>query len=256
MSKKFVIRRLQMKNLSLRMKVLSGMLCAGLAFSGTNITFATVKQEGNAQVKLVKSMNATVPMDKEKVEDSAQTKRLDTFEALIKESVEAKDITRDEGDKVLKYVSEKVENKCGDSKKCKKERGDHGKGGLFNELVTEGILTKEKSEVLRDKMHAKGVKIKTEELQKGLTTLVDSKVLTIEQKSKVEKAIMAKYVQRKEEFKKMKTMNEKEREEHMKKMRDTESDPMKELVEKGTITKDQMKEINKVLHHHHHDEHK
>jgi 2,3-bisphosphoglycerate-independent phosphoglycerate mutase len=245
-----------MKNLSLRMKVLSGVLCAGLTFSGTNISFAAVKQEGNAPVKFVTSMNAAVPMDK--VEDSAQPKRNDIFEALIKESVDSKDITRDEGEKVLKYVAEKVEKKCGDNEKCKKERGDHGKkGGLFNELVTEGILTKEKSEVLREKMHAKGAKIKTEELQKGLTTLVDNKVLTMEQRGKVEEAIMAKHAQRKEEFNKMKTMNEKEREEHMKKMRDTESDPMKELVEKGTITKAQMKEINKVLHHHHnHDEHK
>ena len=245
-----------MKNLSLRTKVLSGVLCAGLTFTGTNISFAAAKPEGNAKVKFVTSINATVPMDKEKVEDSARTKRADTFEVLIKESVDSKDITRDEGDKVLKYVSEKVEKKCGDNEKCKKERGTHEKGGLFNELVTEGILTKEKSEVLREKMHAKGAKIKTEELQKGLTTLVDNKVLTIEQRSKVEDAIMAKFAQRKEEFKKMKTMNEKEREEHMKKMRDTEVDPMKELVEKGTITKGQMKEINKVLHHHHHDEHK
>jgi hypothetical protein len=243
-----------MKNLSLRMKVLSGVLCAGLTFSGTNISFAAVKQEGNAPVKFVTSMNATVPMDK--VEGSAQLKRNDIFEALIKESVDSKDITRDEGNKVLKYVAEKVDKKCGDNKKCKKERGDHGKGGLFNELVTEGILTKEKSDVLREKMHAKGVKIKTEELQKGLTTLVDNKVLTIEQRGKVEEAIMAKYAQRKEEFKKMRTMNEKERKEHMKKMRDTESDPMKELVDNGTITKDQMKEINKVLHHRHHYEHK
>ena len=160
MSKKFVIRSLQMKNLSLRMKVLSGVLCAGLTFSGTNISLAAVKQEGNTEVKFVTSMNATVPMDKEKVEDSSQPKRPDTFEALIKESVEAKDITRDEGDKVLKYVAEKVEKKCGDNEKCKKERGTHEKGGLFNELVTEGILTKEKSEMLREKMHAKGVKIK------------------------------------------------------------------------------------------------
>ena len=149
-----------MKNLSLRMKVLSGVLCAGLTFSGTNISLAAVKQEGNTEVKFVTSMNATVPMDKEKVEDSSQPKRPDTFEALIKESVEAKDITRDEGDKVLKYVAEKVEKKCGDNEKCKKERGTHEKGGLFNELVTEGILTKEKSEMLREKMHAKGVKIK------------------------------------------------------------------------------------------------
>ncbi len=32
-----------MKNTSLRIKILSGMLCTGLAFSGANLTFAAQK---------------------------------------------------------------------------------------------------------------------------------------------------------------------------------------------------------------------
>lgn len=244
-----------MKNISLRMKVLSGVLCAGLAFSGTNICFAAVKESGNAEVKLVTSMEQRVPMDEKKVKEAPQARMKLVLEAAIKESVESNIITKDEGDKVLKYLAERSEKKCEDGKKCKKERDDHAKGGLFNELVTEGILSKEKADVLRQKMRAKMAETRTEELQKNLTTLETNKVLTMEQRNKVEEAIMATDAQRKEEYKKMMSMTEKEREDHMKKMRDNEVDPMKVLVEKGTITKEQHKEIKKALHHHHH-EHK
>jgi hypothetical protein len=236
-----------MKNISLRMKVLSGVLCAGLAFSGTNISFAAVKQEGNAEVKLIKSTNFTVPRDKE--EEAPQAKMKDTFEAVIKESVETNIITKAEGDKVLKYVAEKSENKCGDSKKCKKARGDHAKGGLFKDLVTDGVLTQAKSDALREGMYVKKAELRTQELQKGLTTLVANKVLTIEQRNKVEEAIIAKNAQRKENYKKMRDMNEKEREDYMKKIKSSRVNPMKILVDNGTITKDQEKEIQKILPH-------
>lgn len=247
-----------MKNTSLRMKVLSGMLCAGLTFSGTNISFAAVKESGNTSGKLVTSINFTAPMEEKKSEKVSHAKMRDTFEVVIKESVESKIITKAEGEKVLKYVEEKVENKCGDKDSCKKEKGYHAKAGLLNELVTDGILTKEKAEAISEKMHAKKSQIKIEELQKGLTTLVNSKVLTVEQRNKVEKVIMAAYDQRKEEYKKMRSMNEKEREEHVKKIKDNMVDPLKVLVENNTITKEQEKEIRKVLHHHHnhHNEHK
>lgn len=233
-----------MKNLSLKMKVLSAVLCAGLTFSGTNISFAAANQESNSVVKPVTSINFKDSIDKEKVENSSQQKRSDSFNTLIKESIDSNIITKDEGDKVLKYVEDNADKKCGDKKRCKKE-----KGGLFSQLVTEDILTKEKSELLREKMHTKGSKIRMEEMQKGLATLVDNKVLTIEQKVKVEAVIMERHGQRKEEFKKMKTMNEKEKEEYVKKVRDTDSDPMKALVDDGTITKQQMKEIKKVINH-------
>jgi hypothetical protein len=238
-----------MKNTSLRMKVLSGMLCAGLTFSGTNISFADVRQESNAEGKLVTSMNFKVPMDKKNVEEAPQTKMKDTFELVIKESIESNIITRDEGDKVLKYLAEKSDKKCEGGKKCKKERGDHEKGGLFNELVTEGILTKEKADGLREKMHAKKAETKREELQKGLTILVDNKVITIEQKNKVEEVIMATDAQRKEDYKKMRDLGEKERKDYMEKMRSSKVNPMKVLVDNGTITKEQEKEIQKILPH-------
>ncbi|MCB2289979.1 hypothetical protein LGK97_09390 [Clostridium sp. CS001] len=240
-----------MKNISLRMKVLSGMLCAGLTFSGTNISFAAANKENNLAVKPVTSINFKDSMDKKKIEESAQAEMKGTFELVIKESVEANIITRDEGEKVLKYLAEKSDKKCESGKKCKKE-----KGGLFNALVTEGILTKEKAGMLHEKMYIKKAEIRKEELQKGLTTLVDNKVITIEQKNKVEEVIMAVETQRKEEYKKMKDMTKEEREKHMKKMKDTKINSMKVLVDNGTITKKQEKEIQKVLHKNHQHKHK
>jgi hypothetical protein len=238
-----------MKNTSLRMKVLSGMLCAGLVFSGTNISFAAVNQEYNEEGKPVTSVDFKESMDKKKVEGVQQSKVKETFELVIKESIEANIITRDEGDKVLKYLAEKSDKKCEGGKKCKKERGDHEKGGLFNELVTEGILSKEKADGLREKMYTKKAEIKRQELQKGLTILVANKVITVEQKNKVEEAIMATEAQRKEDYKKMRDLGEKERKDYMEKMRSSKVNPIKVLVDNGTITKEQEKEIQKILPH-------
>jgi hypothetical protein len=238
-----------MKNISLRMKALSGVLCAGLAFSGTNISFAAVNEIGNAEVKLVTSMEPRVPMDEKKVKEAPQAKMKVVLEVVIKESVESNVITKAEGDKVLKYLAEKSENKCGDRKKCKKARGDHAKGGLFKDLVTDGVLTQAKSDALREGMYIKKAELRTQELQKGLTTLVANKVLTIEQRNKVEEAIMAKNAQRKEAYRKMRDMNEKEREDYMKEIKSSGVNPMKVLVDNGTITKDQEKEVQKILPH-------
>jgi hypothetical protein len=151
-----------MKNTSLRMKALSGILCAGLTFSGTNISFAAVNQEYNEEGKPVTSVDFKESMDKKKVEEVPQSKIKETLELVIKESIESNIITRDEGDKVLKYLAERSEKKCEGGKKCKKERGDHEKGGLFNDLVTEGILTKEKADALREKVHVKKAETKKE----------------------------------------------------------------------------------------------
>ena len=174
------------------------------------------------------------------------------FEVVIKESIEAKIITKDEGDKVLKYVAEKTEKKCIDKKDCKKVRDHKEKGGLFNELVTEGILSKEKANALREKVYIKKSDMRNEEIQKGLNTLVDNKVLTSDQSKKVSKAIKVAQEEKKENFKRMKELSETEKKEFMKKIRDKKVNPLKALVEDGTITKEQEVEIQKILPHHHH----
>ena len=170
----------------------------------------------------------------------------------------SKIITKTEGDKVLEYVNSKSMKNRGEfrkDKKCKKEKCGGEKGGLFNDLVTEGILTQKKSDALKKSMYIKVTEIRTAEFKKGMNILVIKKVLTLDQSNKVNSSIMSAQVQRKEMFKKMKGMSEKERESYMKKMENTKVSPMKVLIDNGTITKEQETEIQKLLPQHNHGGH-
>ena len=241
-----------MKNKSLRIKILSGMLCTGLALSASSISFAAENQGSITRENFVTSMDLKVTVEKHKEMKERHAKMKATFEVVIKESIKSKIITKDEGEKVLKYVAEKSEKKCEDKKDCKKVRDHKEKGGLFNELVTEGILSKEKANALREKVYIKKSEMRNEEIQKSLNTLVDTKVLTSEQSKKVVKAIKVAQEEKIENFKRMRELSDTEKEEFKKKIRDTKVNPLKALVDDGTITKEQEAEIQKIIPHHHH----
>jgi len=244
-----------MKKISLRIKILSGVLCTGLALSGTSLSFAAVKDNGSVKVALASSMDVRVPMDKEKLKQERHAEMKAILETVIKESIGSGIITQTEGDKVSEYVKTKSQNRSVENKtdkKCKNGKCEGTRGGLFTDLVTDGVLTKEKSNLLRERMHIKSSELRNEKIQKGLDTLVTSKVLTAEQSVKVKEAIMARDAERKENYKKMKDMNEKEREDYMKNIKSDKVSPLKELLDKGTITKGQEKEIQKILPHYKH----
>lgn len=244
-----------MKNKYLRVKILCGMLCTGLALSGASISFAAAQDNGSANMKLASSMDIRVPMDKEKAREARQAEMNVTLEAVIKESVTSNIITQTEGDKVLEYVKNKSQKRSEENKKdkkCKDGKCEGARGGLFTGLVTDGVLTKEKSDALREKMYIKSTELRTEKIKVGLNTLVTSKVLTAEQSVKVKEAIMARDSERKENYKKMKDMNQSERKDFMKKIKTSKGSPIKVLLDNGTITKDQEKEIQKILPHYKH----
>ncbi|MGH4119436.1 hypothetical protein [Clostridium sp.] len=242
-----------MEKTSLRMKILSGMLCTGLALSSTSITFAAVRESSNLNEKLATSMSFKVTVDNEKAKEARHADMEGTLEGVIKESVQSGIITADEGKRVLDHVATKSDKRSGDNSECKNCKGE--KGGFFNELVTEKILTQEKSDALKEKMHLKKTEIRAAELRQSLNILVVNKVLTPEQKEKVEKAIMANYAQRKENYSKMKDMTKAEKKAYKKEMKKNKKSPLKALIDNGTITKDQEKEIQKILPHHKHGHH-
>jgi hypothetical protein len=242
-----------MKKTSLRMKILSGMLCTGLALSSTSISFAAVRNSSNSNEKLATSMDFKVTADNEKAEQARYAEMKGVLEVVIKESVREGNISVDEGKKILDHVAAKSEKRSGEESECKNCKGE--KGGLFNELVAAKILTQEKSDALRDKMHLKKTEIRAEELQKGLNILVVNKVLTSEQKDKVQKALMERDAHIKENYLKMKDMTTKEKKAYKKEMKKNKINPMKVLIDNGTITKEQEQEIQKILPHHKHGHH-
>ncbi|MBU3159434.1 hypothetical protein KPL37_06655 [Clostridium frigoris] len=245
-----------MKSISLKMKILSGLLSAGIAFSGTSVAFATGNNSENA--KGATSINFKHSESNKKAAKEHRAKMEATLQIVVRESENSNIITKAEGDKVLEYVKVKSDENQMNHKKNKegkKEKCDGEKGGLFNDLVTEGILTKGKAEVLREKMYVKRTEIKTAEIRTGLQGLVDDKVITTEQSNKVQAIIMTRQTQGKENYKKMQNMSEKEKQEYVKKMDGTKVNSMKALVDNGTITKDQEAKIQQVLPQHGHGHH-
>ena len=242
-----------MKNTSLRIKILSGVLCTGLAFSSSSLTFAAAENKGSTNNVVATSMDFKDSVNNKKATEAHHAEMKATLEIVIKESIASNIITKAEGDKVLAYANAKSAKTHGDLKKdktCKNGKCDGAKGGLFNELVTKGILTQGKSDALKKTMYVKKTEIRTLEVKKSLDILVVKKVLTIGQSKKVEKAIIAKQAERVEIYKKMKDMNKTERKAYMKKMKSTSISPTKVLIDNGTITKEQEIEIQKVLPHH------
>ncbi len=238
-----------MKKTSLKIKIISGMLCMGLVFTQGSLTFAAENDNGNAKINLASNVDIKVPMDMEKGNQDRQVAMNAVLENVIKQSVVDGIITKSEEGKVLEYINTKYR------KKCKNGKCDGAKGGLFTDLVTEGILTKEKSQALREKMHLKTTELRNENIQKGLNTLVTSKVLTEAQCAKVKEAIMAREVERRDNYTKMKDMKESQRKEYMKKIKKNQVDPMKVLLDNKIITKEQEKEIQKVLPQYHKHKH-
>ena len=241
-----------MKKTSLKIRILSGMLCTGLALSGSSLSFAAVVNNENSNVNYASSMDNRVNMDKQKLIQERHAEIRATLESVIKESVESKIITKEEGDKVLAHVLVKAEKRSKEinkDEKCKSGKCEGSRGGLFNSLVSEGILTKEKSDILREKVYTKNSELRAEKLEKGLNSLVDSKVLTSDQCDKVKKVIVARNAERKENYKKMRNMSENERKDFIENNKDKKVGPLKELIDNGTITKEQGNEIQKILPH-------
>lgn len=247
-----------MKSISLKMKILSGVLSVGIALSGTRLALATVKDSGSGDGKVVTSINFKHSTSDKRAAKAHRAQMKATLIIVVKESVSSNIITKAEGDKVLEYVrvrSEKTHTNHKNKKVGEKGKCNCAKGGLFNDLVTEGILTKEKSDALGEKMHVRRTEIKTAEFENGLKGLVDDKVITIEQSNKVQEIMITRQTQRKEIYKKIQNMSKNERQEYMKKIDSGKVSPMKALIDNGTITKEQEVKIQKVLPYHNHGHH-
>jgi hypothetical protein len=239
-----------MKKTSLRMKILSATLCTGLALSSTSVSFAEARQSGSLNEVVATSMNFKDTVDKEKAEIGRSAEMKDTLEIVIKEGVLSNTITKDEGKKVLEFVATKSDKRSSEDKDCKNCK--HEKGGLFSDLVDAKILTQDKSDALKHRMYLKKTEIRSEQLQKDLNILVKTKILTPEQKEKVKKAITENDAKRKENYNKMNGMTKKQIKAHIKEMKKKKINPMKALIENGTITKEQDQEIQKILPSHNH----
>lgn len=96
-------------------------------------------------------------------------------------------------------------------------------------------------------MKVKNQEIRAQKLEEGLKTLVSSNKITQDQANKVEEAIKSNEADRKAEFEKIKSMTKEERKTYMESIKGTKVNPIKALVDNGTITETQLKDIMSIL---------
>ncbi|MCY6369471.1 hypothetical protein [Clostridium ganghwense] len=250
--------------LSLKAKIMCGLLAGGMALSAASSAFAATEKATDTDKSL--KIEHRIPMDKNKFNKDRMEEMNKVFEAVLTEAVSSNLITQDESDKIKTYVDKKAEEAKQfmaqrreaaqkEGKKAPKDRkmdrtdkqGKQRKPELFAELVDEGILTQEKADALREKMHQKAVELKDAKLKEDLSKLVENKTITQEQADKIASAIKTAQDTKKADFEKFKDMSEEERKEYIKNLKNNHTNPIKSLIEDGTITEEQAKEIRKTL---------
>lgn len=250
--------------LSLKAKILCGVLAGGVILSAGSSAFAASENASDSTQN--SKIEYRVPMDRNKFNKDKMEEMNKVFESVLQEAVKSNTITQDESNKIKAYTDKKAEEakqfiqqrkeagkkegiKAPKDRKINKsgKMGKEGKGELFEDLVKEGILTQEKADILRENVHKKTEALRDAKLKEDLSKLVENKTLTQDKANKITAAIKAANDTRKADFEKFKNMTDEERREYMKGIKDSYKDPIKTLVENGTITEAQEKEVRKIL---------
>lgn len=235
----------------LKTKILCGAVAGGILLSTTSIAFAstsnnvTSKTTSNASYR---SASNNKNQDMEKV-----------LESVLKEGVTSKTITQEESDKIKTYNDEKRENfkeemknnkeakNNKDTENTKKAKVKGEKKDLFANLVSDGVLSKEKADALRKSMNEQFQALREKTMKENLSKLVTNKTITQEQANKIQTAMKEQMEKRKSEMEKMKTMTEEERKEYMETNKEEKVNPIDSLVKNGTITEKQEDAIKKAI---------
>lgn len=250
--------------LSLKAKILCGVLAGGVILSAGSSAFAASENASDSTQN--SKIEHRISMDRNKFNKDKMEEMNKVFESVLQEAVSSKIITQDESNKIKAYTDKKAEEakqfmqqrkqvEQKETNKAPKDRkidragkiGKEGKGGLFAELVNEGILTQEKANILREKVNEKTKALREAKLKEDLSKLVTNKTLTQDQANKIEAAIKAENDARKADFEKIKNMTEEQRRKYMESKKNSYKDPIKSLIENKTITEAQGKEVRKIL---------
>ncbi|MBZ9684988.1 hypothetical protein G9F72_001265 [Clostridium estertheticum] len=212
-----------MKSISLKTKIVTGLITGGMLLSSVSLAFATTTKP--------ESVNGKAPFKNE----FKQPK--DELEATLKLGVSSNIITQAESDKILAYENSKVKTK--DSKKMNKGE----KPDLFKELVSSGILTQAKADALKSSERIQRDAKRQQELGANLAKLVTDKTITQDQSDKIKAAIVKEEALKKADFEKTKAMTQEERKAYMDASKASHVNPLKALVDSKVITEAQADKI-------------
>ena len=212
-----------MKSISLKTKVITALLTGGMLLFSVNSAFTASANTLNTNVKAPLTNECRQPKG--------------NLEATLKLGVSSNIITQAESDKILAYEGSKIKTK--DTKGNKTSE----KPDLFKELVTNKILTQAKADALKSTQEIQMETMRKQALETNLAKLVTDKTITTDQSGKIKAAMTKDEATKKADFEKTKAMTETERKAYMDANKVNHINPLKTLVDNGTITQAQADKV-------------
>lgn len=237
-----------MRKLFLKTGLITGLVAAGVLLSSASFAFAAANSSST-------SSNATTQSAPGKHSEKNNADKVAHIQNRLKAAVAANIITQAESDKITTYITAQEESKSAAPKTGVKP-DSHKRPDLFAKLVTNNILTQEKADALKISFKNQRAAEEKQRLETSLQGFVTDKTITKEQSTKIINALTAFKDSRKSAIEKASSMTEAERKAYFESLKESYVDPLKTLVNDGTITQAQADKLASIFHRGDHHGHK
>lgn len=177
--------------------------------------------------------------------------------SLVNEGV----LTQQKADSITNYLQKKAEERKAEFDKIKAMTPEERKTYMnqkkgeklnpFDAMVKDGILTQAEADTINSKLQEKRATERKQKITEQLSSLVENKTITQDQVNKLIEKLQKKDEEAKALHEKLKAMTPEERKSYMEQNKKDRKDILQELVDEGTITKDQADAMRKVMPMHH-----
>ena len=177
--------------------------------------------------------------------------------SLVNEGV----LTQQKADSITNYLQKKADERKAEFDKIKsmtpEERKNYmsqKKGEMlnpFDAMVKDGVLTQTEADTVKSKLQEKRAAERKQKITEQLSSLVENKTITQDQVNKLIEKLQKKDEEAKALHEKLKAMTPEERKTYMEQNKKDRKDILQELVDEGTITKDQADAMRKAMPMHH-----
>ena len=226
-----------MKSISLKTKIITGLITGGMLLSSVSLAFATT----------TKPITTDALKSSKKIQ--RDTKRQQDLDINLKKIVTDKTITQGQADKIKAAIIKEETAKKADFEKTKtmtesqrKTYMDNNKTNHKNPLkalVKNGTITQDQADKLKSNEKIQRDTKRQQDLDTKLKKLVSDKTITQGQADKIKAAIIKEKAAKKVDFEKIKTMTKAQRKTYSDNKKITHVSPLKSLVDNGTITQQQ-----------------
>lgn len=248
-----------MRNKKLIVKVMTGLIAAGLTLS------AGISASAKSDDAAASNGKITITQGK------AGNKKVvfgENIKTKLESLVESGTITKEQSDKITEFINAQKEERKAEMKKVKnmtveerkayfESQKDTKKTDIFKALVDSGVISQDQADKIKasfpqekdsEKRFGYKIKINSEGLKTTLDALVRSGKITQAKEDKIISFMNEKSETMKAEMEKVKNMTEDERKAYFESKKDTERiDIFKELVDNGTLTQTEVDAIKAAM---------